>query len=73
MKYIIQLSSYPSGKRIYYKGTYVHDATPKLSQASIFTSADCATDIVHTIGKIWLPSVEEVTNKELFEARLKGT
>lgn len=72
MKYVIRLTLSRPRKYIYYKGVYARNATPKLSQASIFTSADRAMNIVDTIGKAWFPKVKEITDKELFKARLEG-
>lgn len=78
MKYVIRLCDPITQVNYYSDSNENHtrwltiNITPKLSRARIFDIPDLALDVVDRIREIHMPSVEEITDKELFEARLKG-
>ena len=71
MKYLIHLG-YEVGTPYYYSGVHVADQTMKLSKAITFAAEAEATIVAEQIGDVWFANVIEVSDKELFEARLKG-
>lgn len=74
MKYVIHLA-YDSDAANYYIGPKVHvrGKTPKLGKALVFESRWAAQAIADEISKIWFAGVTKVSERKLFEARLKGT
>jgi len=72
MKYVIHLA-YEIKKTNYYSGPLiVGGQTPKLSKAATYNSHTEAKVVADEISEAWFASVTEVSDRELFEARLKG-
>lgn len=74
MKYVINFA-YNIKESNYYSGSgtlFGQVNTQKLSEARIYCSKKEAQKKIDIISEAWLASIIEVSDKELFEARLKG-
>lgn len=73
MKYVI-LCHYDITKLNYYAGERIRERIgPKLSNALIFDTAEEAQEVADELSDTWFAGAHGISNKELFEAKLKGT